>query len=72
MCDRIYDSFKQLDHSPRLGQLCTDLGFDLRRYVVGSYVIFYAVAESNDAVIVKAVIHGARDLPAELKRRGMR
>ena len=36
MCDRIYESFKQLDHSPRLGQLCTDLGFDLRRYVVGS------------------------------------
>ncbi len=69
--DRIFDSIEQLGRSPFVGERCEALGPGLRHTFVGVYVIFYAVNQADDMVEVKAVIHGARNLPQDLSRRGL-
>lgn len=44
---------------PEIGESCDQLAPDLRRLVVGNYVIFYRVATS---VEIARVLHGARDI----------
>jgi toxin ParE1/3/4 len=50
---------------PELGEDCSDLKQDLRRFVVKGHILFYRVA--TDVEIVR-VIHGSRDIPAVLRR----
>jgi toxin ParE1/3/4 len=67
--DRIFDALDQLGIHPLIGERCDDLGAGLRRTLVEVYVIFYVVSEDEEKIDIKAVIHGARDLPEELSRR---
>lgn len=69
--ERIFDSVEQLGRSPYVGERCDALGRGLRHTFVGMYVIFYSISEVDELVEVKAVIHGARNLPQDLSRRGL-
>ena len=69
--ERLEETFKLLGPHPYLGERCSQYGADLRCLFVDVYAVFYAVNEVAQLVNVKAVIHGARDLPAELLRRGL-
>lgn len=69
--ERLEETFKLLGLHPHLGERCSQYGADSRHVFVDVYVIFYAVDEVARLVKVKAVIHGARDLPTELARRGL-
>jgi toxin ParE1/3/4 len=69
--ERLEETINLLGPHPHLGERCPQFGADLRHVFVDVYVIFYAVDEVARLVKVKAVIHGARDLPTELARRGL-
>ena len=69
--ERLEETFRLLGPHPHLGERCQQYGANLRYVFVDVYVIFYAVDEVAQLVQVKAVIHGARDLPSELLRRGL-
>ena len=68
--ERCYTTFNLLASNPLAGESCDEFGKGLRHIFVGAYVIFYQVQHEQGEVQVKAVIHGARDLPQELSRRG--
>jgi toxin ParE1/3/4 len=70
--DAITDRFFLLGQYPRAGRNRDDLGYGLRSYPVGEYLIIYVVDDS-DALILH-VFHGRRDIPNLIgpkdKRRG--
>ena len=47
---------------PQAGELCPDLGEDIRRFTVGNYVVFYTPL--RDGITILRVLHGSRDIPA--------
>ena len=65
-----YDSFEFLARNPGLGRKRADLGFpEVRSWRIAGfrrYLIFYR--ELADRVQIWRVLHGARDLQAELSR----
>jgi toxin ParE1/3/4 len=69
--DRMLDRFKRqfllLSRNPEMGELREDIGFDVRQTSVSSYVILHRTRE--EWVEVVRVIHGARDIPTEYRRR---
>jgi toxin ParE1/3/4 len=69
LVERILATISLLASSPFAGERCDEFGLGLRHIFVGAYVIFYHAFQEEDKVEVKAVIHGARDLPQELSRR---
>jgi toxin ParE1/3/4 len=60
--DLLDSKFRALARQPSMGRVRSELGADLRSFVVGRYVIFY-LPLSNGIEIVR-VIHGARDIEA--------
>lgn len=46
---------------PEFGQACEQLAPGLRRFPIGTYVVFYRVTERVEIV---RVLHGARDIEA--------
>jgi len=44
---------------PETGQACDELAPGLRRFPIGSYVIFY---RATDRVEIARILHGARDI----------
>lgn len=69
--DRFESFFRQLAPNPHLGERCPQFGAELRQFSVDGYVIFYDVDQVAERVNIKAVIHGARDLPSEVANRGL-
>lgn len=61
--DRIDVICKMLAENPHGGPRREDLARGLRFYPVGSYLIFYTVAD--DGITVVRVLHGARDYRSE-------
>lgn len=61
--DRIDAACQMLADNPHGGPRREDLASGLRFYPVGSYLIFYTLAE--DGITVARVLHGARDYPDE-------
>ena len=61
---RIEDQCLKLASHPYIGRLRTDVPGRLRSIAFGRYVIFYKPVD--DAVIVVAVVHGARDISRAL------
>jgi toxin ParE1/3/4 len=57
---RIYDAELRIADFPEIGRTRDELVPGVRSWVVGAYVIFYAVA--SDAVVMLRIIHGARDM----------
>jgi toxin ParE1/3/4 len=62
MLDKVFGALETLANNPKLGERRSDLGENLRAFVVQPYVIFYHPAV--DGIHVARVIHGARDFPA--------
>jgi len=55
---RIENRLQLLARSPELGEVQRDLPSGLRRFVSGSYLIFYRPIE--DGIEIARIIHGAR------------
>ncbi len=53
-----------LVEQPRKGRLRPDLGIDIRALFVKNYVVIYQI--TADYLFVTRVIHGARDLSAQM------
>jgi toxin ParE1/3/4 len=49
---------------PEAGPARSELGAGLRYYVCGSYLIFYTI--SPDAMEIRRILHGARDIVTDL------
>jgi toxin ParE1/3/4 len=62
LLERLYDAFLMLAERPLMGEACPHLRANLRRFVVGSYAIFYVPLA--DGVEIERIIHGARNIDA--------
>jgi toxin ParE1/3/4 len=62
--DRIRLGIENMAIFPGSRPLVPELGVDLRRQVVGRYLIFYRFDE--EAIHIVRVLHGARNITAEL------
>ena len=71
LSERFEAVFNLLGPNPWLGESCPQYGMGLRYAFAGVYVIFYDVDEAAGSVKIRAVLHGARDLPVELMKRGV-
>jgi toxin ParE1/3/4 len=58
LVDRIDSVVRMLSQNPRLGERQDDLRPNLRRFVVGSYLVFYQPARGGIRVV--RILHGAR------------
>ena len=65
--DRFQQHFALLAENPEFGELREELAKNLRQSTVGSYVVLYRLRD--DVCEIVRVIHGARDLPKEYRRR---
>ena len=59
MISRLVARFDMLSRQPLIGEACPELAANLRNFPVRPYVIYYAVEDSEVAII--RVLHGARD-----------
>lgn len=64
LMEKFYERCKSLVQLPRRGRIYKG---EHRVLVEGNYLIFYRIDEPHEQVIVVAVIHGSRDIPAILK-----
>ncbi len=51
---------------PEMGELRAELGEEIRCFPAGNYVIFYR--RFDQGIILLAIIHGARDIPAVFRK----
>ena len=65
--DRIAATCETLATQPDAGELCPDLGENVRRFSVGNYVVFYSPL--RDGITILRVLHGNRDIPAVWRKR---
>jgi plasmid stabilization system protein ParE len=67
---RLYETFRAIGRSPGIGHVRHDIETScVLFFPVGSYLIIYRTA--SNVVEILAVVHGARDIPAFLARRGL-
>ena len=64
--EQFLESFRRLAQNAFMGQACPELGKDLRIWPVGNFVILYKPQENGIDIV--QVAHGARDLPAVVRR----
>jgi toxin ParE1/3/4 len=57
--DRFTEAFELLATQPSLGEICRGRLQRVRRFSVGSYLIFYRM--SDNEILIARVLHGARD-----------
>lgn len=62
--DRFSSAFARLAASPLMGPSVDDSDPDLRKWPVGSHVVFYRVVDEQ--VIVTRILHGRMDVPRRL------
>lgn len=67
LADRFFQHFTALSQNPDLGETRSDLALGVRQSTVGNYVVLHRV--SGGRVEIMRVIHGARDVVAEFKRK---
>ena len=60
--DRIGTTCQTYATQPEAGELCPDLGENIRRFTVGNYVVFYSPL--SDGITVLRILHGNRDIPS--------
>lgn len=51
---------------PELGESCPELGTAVRRFSIGSYVVFYRPV--RDGIDILRVLHGSRDIPTAWRK----
>jgi len=67
MMNRFHERFELLGANPEIGEQRPDLADNLRQSIVGKYVLFYRSKEHHVEIV--RVIHGARDVSTEFRRR---
>jgi toxin ParE1/3/4 len=60
LLDRIDKALFGLAEQPKMGRLRTELGNDIRSFIVGRYILFYR--EIPEGILLIAVIHGSHDI----------
>ncbi len=66
---RLFDAFEALARNPGMGHKREDLtNFPLLFWLVGNYLVIYRAEKSPIQIV--AVVHGKRDIPTFLRRRG--
>jgi toxin ParE1/3/4 len=60
LIDRFEQVFGNLADQPGIGRLRQELGYELRAFVVGAYVVFYRPTSAG--IEIARVLHGARDI----------
>ena len=60
LLDDLYERFRLTATQPRMGEVRTDLGPDLRIFTVGNYVVVFRPIPGGIEVV--RIAHGARDL----------
>lgn len=60
LIDLFYEKFTLIASAPRIGRPCENLRPGLFRVPVGSYVVFYRIAQHH--IEIARIIHGARDI----------
>ena len=69
LIDRLVAAAKQLEQFPQLGRVISELNRpDRRELIVGSYRLMYGL--SPNGIVVRRVIHGARDVRGILRGPG--
>jgi len=58
--DLLTSKFDMIANQPGIGKACPELAEDLRRNVVGNYLIFYS--PDKNGIVIERVLHGARNL----------
>jgi toxin ParE1/3/4 len=58
MIDRFTEAFELLASHRELGERCSGRATNLRRFTVGSYLVFYQTFDEE--IVVARVVHGAR------------
>jgi plasmid stabilization system protein ParE len=70
LTDKFFQAFEHLQKWPRSGHSRTDLtSKPVLFWPVGSYLVVYRLREADSKLQIVAVLVGARDVPAVLKRR---
>lgn len=59
---KLADKLTILAHQPRAGRRCDELGHDILRFPIGTYIIFYRIVAQY--LEVARILHGARDIEA--------
>ncbi|MBI3839065.1 MAG: type II toxin-antitoxin system RelE/ParE family toxin [Planctomycetia bacterium] len=65
--DLILDKCDIYAAAPEMGEACPELGRNVRRFIVGHYVVFYRPMRNGIQLI--RVLHGGRDTMAAWRRR---
>lgn len=66
---RLFEAFEELARNPRMGHKREDLTkFPVLFWPVGNYLVIYRTKQR--LIQIAAVVHGKRDIPAFLRRRG--
>ena len=61
--DRVYATIEKLDHFPRRFELAEEDAFrdyEIRRQIIGNYLVLYTIDESRSTIRVVGFRHGAR------------
>jgi toxin ParE1/3/4 len=58
LVDRFTETFALLASQPDLGESCSGRTINLRRFSIGSYLVFYL--SMDDEIVIARVLHGAR------------
>jgi toxin ParE1/3/4 len=67
---RIRRTLVRLKEFPRSGAPRHELGNTTRIAVISPYILIYDFEVANDFVIVQRILHGRRDILAELSQKG--
>ncbi len=66
----LFDAFEELARNPGMGHKREDLTkFPVLFWPIGNYLVIYRAEQSS--VQIAAIVHGKRDIPTFLRRRGV-
>lgn len=65
--DRLDRALELLASQPRMGRERTELGYELRSFPFGAYVVFHQVIEGGIEIV--RVLHASRDLQSSWERK---
>lgn len=71
LLEEVISTTGRISTNPRLFQAYAPvkLAYDLRRAVIGDYLLFYAVIDDRQEAIAMYVAHGSRNIPKRLRER---
>ncbi len=58
--DKLYEKCELLVSSPHIGKKRDELGFGIRSFAVGRYILFYRI--QNESIEIVRILNGYRDI----------